>query len=125
MEVRPDAGEFRVDFDDEAEGEAWISASQNWRALEPAFDMGTHVQPVNVPALDHMDQPPASASPAPAGSLHDFPDKAEEMDRLVLAQFAELAKVTVATDGHGDEAQSETLSRFQALHEMVLAGGVL
>ena len=128
-------GEFRVDFDDEAEGEAWISASQQWRSLGPDFEAGGDEHKSSAPALTHLAPSPAeevvAAAPAAAvtltaGESASFacgpPQADDEMGQLVAAEFSELLHTTMLADGLGAEPLHGTRLRFQRLYEETAAG---
>lgn len=101
----PLKGEFRVDFDDEDEGEAWISVRQQWRLLGPSFEEAVSEQHAGKPVLQVQAQQwspaPAEAeavtAEAPAAAAPDPP--AEDWLRIVRAEFAQLHAAAVASDG--------------------------
>ena len=87
VESKPDAGEFRVDFDDEAEGEAWVSASQQWQRLGPAVEVPepTPTEPV----LSQRKPPPAEKEPQSARRRNTLnyevaADDVDQLGRVVL-----------------------------------------
>lgn len=139
VETSVSEGEFRVDFDDEAEGEAWISASQQWRQLGPAFEAGAHEQVTTEPALNHLACAPSTTAPiatAPAleaasvessvvaeqpAAEFELCTEDDEVERLVLDEFAQLVDATMRADGRGAEPLAETRALFQQLHDRVAA----
>jgi hypothetical protein len=72
-------GEFRVDFEDESEGEAWIGIGQQWRRIGPAFEAEESVAD-DAPALPAQLPPQPQRQPQlpqPPQPL-ERPDAAEE-----------------------------------------------
>ena len=124
VESKPDAGEFRVDFDDEAEGEAWVSASQQWQRLGPAVEVPepTPTEPV----LSRLKPPPAEkehqSADAPPSNYEVSADDEDQLGRVVLQEFAQLVRSAMQADGFGPEPLPETRARFQRLHDAVVTG---
>ena len=124
VESKPDAGEFRVDFDDEAEGEAWVSASQQWQRLGPALEVPepTPTEPV----LSRLKPPPAEkehqSADAPPSNYEVSADDEDQLGRVVLQEFAQLVRAAMQADGFGPEPLPETRARFQRLHDAVVTG---
>mmetsp|Transcript_13520 Transcript_13520/g.34676 ORF Transcript_13520/g.34676 Transcript_13520/m.34676 type:complete len:152 (-) Transcript_13520:278-733(-) len=128
------AGEFRVDFDDEAEGEAWISAGQQWRGVGPSLE-AVALDPaalVAEPVLSHLMQAPTTChqpaptapvamAPAlvPASIVVELPGQDVELSRIVAAEFAELLSTTIKADGRSPEPLPDTRTRFAALYEAI------
>ena len=127
LEANAASAEFLVDFDDEAEVQAWVSVGQPWRSLG-ADDDGAEVPASSVdeqPALPTPPPPPPPAERAttppllPENGAAEPPsdaNEAEEWHRLLLEQFAELHRATVQADGCGAEAPDATRERFARLH---------
>ena len=125
--VRMCTGEFLVDFHDDDEIEAWISAGEQWRNQD-GLELGTETvlsdRPV-IPALPPVPTKnvmPSSTTDAPTQSPPHFtaggsaPQQQEVWHELVLQEFQQLHERSVKADGHGLEPASTTRARFERLH---------
>ena len=136
VEVSEASAEFLVDFDDEAEVQAWVSASQPWRSLAeeaeppppPQQQPAEEEQPALAAPPAEEEQPAFAAPPAPAPAPTPAAAPAEADDdeswerAVVVEQFSQLHRAMVQTDGHGAEPVAATRERFAQLVECVGSG---
>lgn len=136
-----DAGEFRIDFDDDMEGEAWISTSQEWKCLRPAVQASNDQSRISGPALSHLDERPAATATAslntatrpasnpvhttdapawtPSGTCEQALES-NDVSCIVQVEFDQLYQSVVGADGRGFEPQAKTRSSFQQLYDAVV-----
>mmetsp|Transcript_32886 Transcript_32886/g.96821 ORF Transcript_32886/g.96821 Transcript_32886/m.96821 type:complete len:158 (-) Transcript_32886:141-614(-) len=130
-ELSVDAGEFLVDYDDEAEGQGWTSVNQTWKHLSLAVvaaadDEVDDVTALNTAVLQQPMEPPpppevSAPAPAVAREASTPPPEQGLRDSDLIDLLRQLYDETVRSDGFGAEAPTDILRRFDELHERTAA----